>query len=304
MVRILRSSRPLPVAPGSSLTAGEADQLEGDWIATTGPDRAEDADPPSAGLCYYTPLVMAGDTLTVGHTAVLSRVADPTELRAARTGGPGDGALAASRVLLRWRWAPDASATRLIARQGSSVNGHADTDSIVINVTRTDYERQGSWTIDLPLGRAATDGGPRTEPAAGGPPQPRLEQAVPEQELAAQSSQWYISAYSVAELDGGDIVSPGLEPTSKTSVPGPHPQVTVTYSLKPPWLPRGPWTLTLRTEPKGSAIPQMVLVANQRAVPLSAEDGEIVARLPAGHDGTTHRIRTSLNLAQSCSCVP
>ncbi len=43
----------------------------------------------------------------------------------------------------------------------------------------------------------------------------------------------------------------------------------------------------------------MVLVANERAVPLAAEDGEIVARLPAGQDGATHAIRTPLNLHES-----
>ena len=50
--------------------------------------------------------------------------------------------------------------------------------------------------------------------------------------------------------------------------------------------------------PSGAAVPRMVLVANERAVPLSAEDGEIVARLPAGQDGATHAIRTPLNLSR------
>jgi hypothetical protein len=43
---------------------------------------------------------------------------------------------------------------------------------------------------------------------------------------------------------------------------------------------------------------RMVLVANERAIPLAAEDGEIVARLPAGQDGATHAIRTPLNLSR------
>src|SRR5271166_5275413 len=53
-----------------------------------------------------------------------------------------------------------------------------------------------------------------------------------------------------------------------------------------------------RPEPSGAAVPRLVLVANERAVPLSAEDGEIVARLPAGQDGATHAIRTPLNLSR------
>jgi len=175
-VRILRTTRPPPASPGAQLSVAAAEQFAGDWLALSGPDRAEDADPPATGFCYYTPLVMVGSMLTIGHPAALSRMADPSELRAARTGGPGE------------------SAT--------------------------------------------------------------------------------------------------------TAVPGPHPQITVSYSLKRPWLPARPWVLTLRTEPSGAAVPQMVLVANERAVPLSAEDGEIVARLPAGQDGATHVIRTSLNLSR------
>jgi hypothetical protein len=42
----------------------------------------------------------------------------------------------------------------------------------------------------------------------------------------------------------------------------------------------------------------MVLVANERAIPLSADDGEVVARLPACHDGASHPIRTKLNLSR------
>ena len=52
------------------------------------------------------------------------------------------------------------------------------------------------------------------------------------------------------------------------------------------------------TEPSGAAFPRLVLVANERAVPLSAEDGQIVAQLPAGRDGATHAIRTPLNLSR------
>jgi hypothetical protein len=109
---------------------------------------------------------------------------------------------------------------------------------------------------------------------------------------------WYVTAFGLAEIDGASLVSPGLEPSATTAVPGPHPQITVSYSLKRPRLQFRPWVLTLRTEPSGAAVPRLVLVANERAVPLSAEDGQIVARLPAGPDGATHAIRTPLNLAK------
>ncbi len=42
----------------------------------------------------------------------------------------------------------------------------------------------------------------------------------------------------------------------------------------------------------------MVLVVHQRAVPLSVDDGQIIARFPAGRDGAQCRIRTPLNLSQ------
>jgi hypothetical protein len=42
----------------------------------------------------------------------------------------------------------------------------------------------------------------------------------------------------------------------------------------------------------------MVVVANERAIPLSADDGQIIARLPAGKDGAVHVIRSALNLAK------
>jgi hypothetical protein len=43
----------------------------------------------------------------------------------------------------------------------------------------------------------------------------------------------------------------------------------------------------------------MVLVANLRAIPLSSEDGEVIARLPAGRDGDSHPVRTTFPLARS-----
>jgi hypothetical protein len=41
----------------------------------------------------------------------------------------------------------------------------------------------------------------------------------------------------------------------------------------------------------------MLVVRNARATPLSPEDGEVIARLPGGRDGTAHTIRTPMNLS-------
>jgi len=42
----------------------------------------------------------------------------------------------------------------------------------------------------------------------------------------------------------------------------------------------------------------MVLVAHPRAVPLSVDDGQIVARFPAGPAATRYPVRTAVNLAK------
>ena len=84
----------------------------------------------------------------------------------------------------------------------------------------------------------------------------------------------------------------------RPSCPGRIPEVTVSYVLKRPWLPGLPWSVVFRTEPPGSVVPPMVLVAHHRAVPLSVDDGQIVAHFPAGRDGAQFRIRTPLNLSQ------
>jgi hypothetical protein len=42
----------------------------------------------------------------------------------------------------------------------------------------------------------------------------------------------------------------------------------------------------------------MALVAHPRAVPLSVDDGEIVARFPAGRDGVSYPIPTSFPLSR------
>ncbi len=107
---------------------------------------------------------------------------------------------------------------------------------------------------------------------------------------------WHIRVYSVAEWDGVRTLSPGLEPSAATILPGPRPEVTVSYSLKKPWLPGLPWSLTFRTEPAASILPAMVVVANPRAVPLSVDDGEIVARLPAVRNESHFPIRTPFKL--------
>lgn len=286
-VRILRTARPLPLPAGSLITAAEVEQYQGSWIEAVSSDRAVDPQPGPPGACTYTPLLARGGAFTVGHGAVLGTIADPTDLRASRTGGQTENA-ASSRVLLRWRWAEGARATRLVARQGAPPDGPDDPRAIRIDVSREDYDRQESWIISLPHSK---NDGPANQPipsdASAGAP------------LAiSPRDRWYIAAYHMALADGVPVFSAGRDSSATTVVPGPHPEVTVSYSLRRPWIPGLPWSVSLRTEPSGADVPPLVLVANERAIPLSPDDGEIIARIPACRGATTHSVRSRLNLAR------
>jgi hypothetical protein len=284
-VRVLRSPRPLPHAPGTQLTFAEAEQLEAEWLGPLGPDRAEDADPPSTGFCYYTPLLALGGTLVVGHAAALSRLTDPADLRATRLGGAGDDRSASIRVQLRWRWSAEASTTRVVARWGSPPQGPSDPLAIVAAVTRDEYERMGAWVLTLPRSGLEDSSDSGIQPTEA-------------DSMLLPSDRWHVSVYSVAEVDGDVLVSAGLEQTATIAVPGPHPEVTVSYQLRRPWFPGRQVSIVLHAEPRGSMVPPMVLVANPRAIPLSAEDGEIVARLPLSLDGATYPIPDPSKIAR------
>jgi hypothetical protein len=169
-----------------------------------------------------------------------------------------------------------------VARQGSPPVGPADPAAIVSSVTRDEYDRAASWVINLPrmslLETSELDLTPGPADSAYLPP-----------------DRWHVRVYSVALADGAEasVVSAGLEPTATVAVPGPHPEVTISYLLKKPWLPGRRRSIELRTEPPGSDIPPMVLVENARAIPLSADDGAIIARFPAAKDGASFSIPLS-----------
>jgi hypothetical protein len=290
-VKIMRTAHPVPLAAGTQLAMAEAEALGGDWIEPMAPDRAHDPEPPTEGHCYYTPLTVWAGTYTIGHAAALSRVADASELRATRTGtglGAGSGG---TRVTLRWRWAADASATLIVARQGTPPLGPNDPETVRATVYRAEYDRQDCWTLSLSPSRPINN---VDDAPSSSPPLARS----PFDPVALDVGPWHIRVYSVIDLDGSRSFSPGLESSSSTILPGPHPEVTVSYVLKRPWFPGLPWSVAFRTEPVSSAVPPMVLVAHQRAVPLSVDDGQIIAHFPAGRDGAQFRIRTPLNLAQ------
>jgi hypothetical protein len=270
-VKVLCTAGPLPLAAGTRLTTAAAEALEGRWLEPVAPDRAHDAAPPDHGYCYYTPMTVWGETWTVGHSVALSRVSDPTELRASRVGSGLGAATGSMRVSLRWRWAAGAVAALVVARRGKEPQAADDPEAISTTVTRADYDAHDCWTLHLPssMGAESSDAG-----------------------------RWHIRVYSIIDLDGVRSMSPGLEPSAATVLPGSHPEVTVSYVLKRPWLPIFPWSVSFRTEPPGAAVPAMVLVAHPRVVPLSVDDGQIVAHFPASRDGAQFPIQTSLKLSQ------
>jgi len=192
---------------------------------------------------------------TVGHPARYSCVADPSDLRAVRAGG--------GRVHLRWRWNPQGSGSRVVARAGSPPRGADDPGGIAAGVSDEEYSRLGYFAMTLPTDRP-------------GP--------------------WHLAVFSVATVQGEEVVSPGLDPSARTVVPGPNPEITVSYALRRPGFPGRPWSVTFRTEPAGASIPPTALVAHPRTVPLSPDDGEIVARFPAAIDGQTFPIPTKADL--------
>ena len=158
----------------------------------------------------------------------------------------------------------------VVARQGTPPLGPNDPEAIKATVHRADYDRQDCWTLSLPSSRPVNNVAGATAISDNG-------DASASEPVTLDVGPWHIRVYSVIDLDGSRSISPGLEPSAATILPGPNPEVTVSYVLKRPWLPGLPWSVAFRTEPPGSVVPPMVLVAHHRAVPLSVDDGQIVA---------------------------
>jgi len=254
-VVVIRSARPLPHVPGDRLTRKEVDALDGVWLTRSADDHALDRRPLETGVCHYTAMIAWANQYVVGRSAAYSHVRDPSDLRAVRSGKAG-------KVLLRWRWSPRGGKARVVSKALGFPTSWDDPQAISATVDELEFSRLGYFPLLLP------------------PDQP---------------GPWHVAVYTVLTVEGREIVSPGLDPSSRTIVPGPHSDVCVSYSLKAPSLFMKTWTVQFRTEPPGATIPPTVLVAHPRTVPLSAEDGETVAIFPAARDGEQFSVRTNLD---------
>ncbi|GAC1448355.1 MAG: hypothetical protein NVSMB9_31420 [Isosphaeraceae bacterium] len=166
------------------------------------------------------------------------------------------------QVHLRWRWGPLGTQSLVVYKQGSYPKGVDDPDARVETVHEADYARLGRYTLTLP-----------TE----------------------ESGPWYLVVHSLAVVDDQPVPSLGIEPTARTVVSGANPEVIVSYAFRRVRLTLRRWSLTFQTEPPGSPIPPTVLVTHPRTVPLSADDGTIIADFPAAHDGANFPIPSGIN---------
>lgn len=171
-----------------------------------------------------------------------------------------------SRINLRWNWPAGTDACLVVAVPSGREPRPEEPCAHSEVVTRTDYDRAGQWVLDP----AGSDEGRR------------------------------IRVYSVTIVDRTRVLSPGTEPTAAAQITAKN-EIAVTYRLKKPWLPRKRWTLEFRTDPPGATIPPTLLVANPRAVPLSVDDGELVARFMTAVDGSRLVIESDFDLARGRS---
>jgi hypothetical protein len=114
-----------------------------------------------------------------------------------------------------------------------------------------------------------------------------------------ENGPWHVAVFALSSVDGEMLTSPGLDPSARTVVLAPNQEVTFSYAFARKRLGGKRWSVTLRTEPAGSALPPMVLVTHPRTVPLSAEDGTIVAEFPAARDGASFPVAHELNLGRA-----
>lgn len=255
---VLRTSKPTGKLIGERLDAAEVEAAGGHWLSLSSSTEAIDPNPPNSPAIYYTLATAWEGGFTVGRTLLFSSVPDFGELRAERVDATG-------RVRARWKWKPPASRARLLAKAGAPPDGPEDQAALAFTVLEDEYAARGRYFLQLP---------------------------------ADESGPWHLAVFGAALADGREVYSPGHDPTARTVIPGPNPEVAVGYVINRPILPGSPWSVTFHTEPPGASIPPGALVAHPRVVPLSLDEGEIIARFPPTKDGETHRFKPPKNFGR------
>ena len=226
-VRILRTTAPLPYRPGTRLEPGPGRaarrQTGSSRPARTAPWTL---DPPPAGpLLLHAAPGRGGRTLTVGHSAVLGWLADPSDLRATRTAPAGDDSRRPVGSSSAGDWAeggdarPGWSPARDRRQAARRPAGHRDD-------RRPRGIRSPGLLDDEPC--PAPRSTSRAIRASARRRAVQMAAAVPACRATAGTSR--PTAWPIARVLS--VVSPGLEPTATTAVPGPHPEVTVSYALE------------------------------------------------------------------------
>ncbi len=171
-----------------------------------------------------------------------------------------------NQVQLRWRWSPHGKQSLVVAKALTPPSGPDDPDALVETVHESDYAHHGRYTLSLPVGIA-------------GP--------------------WHIVVYAATVIDGRPIASPGREPSARTIVAGGSDDVSLAYHFRRGRLTGRKPAIVFQTEPAGGSIPPTVLVAHPRMVPLTVEDGEVVASFPSTQDGALFPLPAAVDLKRS-----
>ena len=257
-LRVARLAKRPDWHPGERKRAADFEAMSATWLDEVAPGRVIDAHPNPPRPCFYLPLVFHQGLATVGTPLAYVYLPDPGYLHAHRDRTEPD------VVLLTWRWPSEPTHARclVLARTGRPASGPWENDCRSILVDRTTYDRAGAFRLTLP---------------------PRAD--LP----------WYVSVFSQCELGGETWTSAGRNPSAQCAVPQPGQEALVYYAVKPGGVAR-PWTLTVRTEPAGATVGPLLLVAQPRILPLTPQDGLVIARFPQAHDGDTLKLDPATRL--------
>jgi hypothetical protein len=256
-VRIARSRVPVPVEAGGRVSADQAAKWDVEWIRAQGMGTAEDSSRPSSGQpAHYTPVLFWSGHALVGAGIRHLSLPDPSELRVGRQGADGV-------IGLRWRWPPGVHVCLVAARMGREPSDPTDPQILRQIVTDRDYAESGGCEMRLPLPGTAA---------------------------------WQIRVFTVAKIDGTMFYSPGADPTARAVVEAGSSALVVSYRLRKPRLPWQTWAVEFKTDPPASVIPPTILVGHERTVPLSMDEGKVVASIPRARDGDQVAFRPGYRL--------